>query len=216
MGTRHLVAVVLNGEVKVAQYGQWDGYPSGQGETVVKFISRTMRIRKFKEQVAKCTFLTKEQIFQTWKEFGADESGFVSMDISRKHAEKYPALSRDVGAEILKLVQSGKGRKLDNAIEFAADSLFCEFAYVLDLDGKVLEFYKGFNYETPKGRFATMPKCKYNGEEKEYFPVTLLATIPFKECNSKTTAKLERLVNRAYNKQEKQRVAKKVAVEVTT
>lgn len=27
MGTRHLTAVVIDGDYKVAQYGQWDGYP---------------------------------------------------------------------------------------------------------------------------------------------------------------------------------------------
>ena len=30
MGTRHLTAVVLNGDFKVAQYGQWDGFTNGQ------------------------------------------------------------------------------------------------------------------------------------------------------------------------------------------
>jgi len=33
MGTRHLsMAYNKGGEVKVAQYGQWDGYPEGQGQ----------------------------------------------------------------------------------------------------------------------------------------------------------------------------------------
>lgn len=31
MGTRNLTAVYLDGQYKVAQYGQWDGYPEGQG-----------------------------------------------------------------------------------------------------------------------------------------------------------------------------------------
>lgn len=31
MGTRNLTCVVLDGEFKVAQYGQWDGYPEGSG-----------------------------------------------------------------------------------------------------------------------------------------------------------------------------------------
>ena len=30
MGTRHLIAVQLDGEYKIAQYGQWDGYPEGK------------------------------------------------------------------------------------------------------------------------------------------------------------------------------------------
>lgn len=35
MGTRNLTAVYLDGQYKVAQYGQWDGYPEGQGITAL-------------------------------------------------------------------------------------------------------------------------------------------------------------------------------------
>jgi hypothetical protein len=38
MGTRHLTMVVSNNETKVAQYGQWDGYPEGQGVTILTFL----------------------------------------------------------------------------------------------------------------------------------------------------------------------------------
>ena len=39
MGTRHMIAVVNNGKYRVAQYGQWDGYPSGQGVGVLGFLT---------------------------------------------------------------------------------------------------------------------------------------------------------------------------------
>ena len=38
MGTRNLTCVFVNGEYKVAQYCQWDGYPSGQGLTILNFL----------------------------------------------------------------------------------------------------------------------------------------------------------------------------------
>lgn len=38
MGTRNLTCVVKNNKYVVAQYGQWDGYPTGQGQTIVEFI----------------------------------------------------------------------------------------------------------------------------------------------------------------------------------
>ena len=40
MGTRHLTAVHVDGEYKIAQYGQWDGYPEGQGMTALTFARR--------------------------------------------------------------------------------------------------------------------------------------------------------------------------------
>ena len=39
MGTRNLTLVKdKEGKTKVAQYGQWDGYPEGQGSTILNFI----------------------------------------------------------------------------------------------------------------------------------------------------------------------------------
>lgn len=37
MGTRNLTCVVLDGKYVVSSYGQWDGYPSGQGKQFLIF-----------------------------------------------------------------------------------------------------------------------------------------------------------------------------------
>lgn len=34
MGTRHLICVYYKRRFAIAQYGQWDGYPGGQGLTI--------------------------------------------------------------------------------------------------------------------------------------------------------------------------------------
>ena len=39
MGTRNLIMVrKKNGDLKVAQYCQWDGYPSGHGVDILTFL----------------------------------------------------------------------------------------------------------------------------------------------------------------------------------
>lgn len=40
MGTRGLTMVICDGETKVAQYGQWDHYPEGNGITCLEFTKR--------------------------------------------------------------------------------------------------------------------------------------------------------------------------------
>jgi hypothetical protein len=180
MGTRHLICVVLDGKFKVAQYGQWDGYPDGQGKDVVDFIKNKMKLRQFKKNLRALTEITNEKRIGYWKEVGVDivaSDGMVTMDKSELFKTKYPHLSRDCGAQILELVQAGKATEVSMDLDFAQDSLFCEWAYVLDMDNKVLEVYAGFNKKpvSKKNRFYKPDAAL----REEYQPITLKAKYPF-------------------------------------
>lgn len=129
MGTRSLIAVQINGEYKIAQYGQWDGYPEGQGSDVLNFLKKA-DIEEFKKAVSECRYLSDSELSERnmpdWQKI-------------------YPELSRDAGADILTLVLFSNKRFLKNSIDFANDSLFCEWVYVIDLDNMKFEVYEGFN-----------------------------------------------------------------------
>ena len=43
MGTRNITRVLLDGEVKINQYCQWDGYPTGRGADVLRDIRQMMQ-----------------------------------------------------------------------------------------------------------------------------------------------------------------------------
>jgi hypothetical protein len=200
MGTRGLTGVVLDGEIKVMQYGQWDHYLKGQGKTVIDFIGK-MNVKKFAEAVRECRFVSEAVIKKTWTDCGADDSGMVTMDISEKHRNLYPAFSRDTCAGILGLIYDGKEkrsvrtekgewknktlkhkpvRELDDQRSFASDSLFCEWAYVVDMDKQMLEIYQGFNYDKPKGRFAKMrPTGGKSSKGKSFQAISLWQTVAF-------------------------------------
>ncbi len=63
MGTRNLTMVIdQEGEKKVAQYGQWDGYPSGVGVGVLKFLKNKELFDKFKANLQKTRFLDAEGV----------------------------------------------------------------------------------------------------------------------------------------------------------
>ena len=55
MGTRNITRVIHNGQVKVCQYGQWDGYPTYTGKKVLEFI-RDTDMKEFAKKVDSCTF----------------------------------------------------------------------------------------------------------------------------------------------------------------
>ena len=176
MGTRHLICVFSDGEYKVAQYGQWDGYPEGQGVDALNFLLHEFKRDVFLEKLKMVSFGTQEQLMAQWKECGADDSGWVSFEVSNLHREKYPENSRDTGAKILKIIQeTEKPLLLCNSLDFAADSLFCEWSYVIDLDKNTFEVFKGFNTE-PLNENERFYHLKYDPKHRteKYYPVRLV------------------------------------------
>ena len=149
MGTRNLTMVIKDGKTKIAQYGQWDGYPSGQGITVLRFLKRMNR-RKFEDQLDKCYFAT---------------SRTPEENLTMKYN------SRDHGGGILNIVYDSTDDRmlLVNKSKFIIDGLFCEWAYIIDLDKNVLQVYEGFYKErlTTKDRFYRLQQV-VEREEREH------------------------------------------------
>lgn len=176
MGTRNLTCVVADGEYKVAQYCQWDGYPSGQGLEILNFLTKNnvTKNENFKSNVRNCQEITPEIHKQYLVECGADpDSEWIGMDVSKRFKEAYPQLHRDTGAGILDLIkQSDKSLMVSSYLDFAADSLFCEWAYVVDLDKNTFEVFKGFN----EGKLNDDERFKFLEEKSErgYQPVKLV------------------------------------------
>ena len=148
MGTRNLTCVYLDGEYKVAQYCQWDGYPSGQGLDVLKFVRDDMNRIVFEQKLRDLKTLTTEEVQEKWNSVGADDSGWANSEVSESFQKQYSHLHRDCGAEILNIVQESDSLEIQKNLDFALDSLFCEWCYVIDLDKNTLEAYEGFN-KTP-------------------------------------------------------------------
>lgn len=149
MGTRNLTAVYIDGEYKIAQYGQWDGYPEGQGITCLEFLRDKMNEEVFKAAVRDCSFISKDELNALWSKYTTSTDGWVTMDEAERFKAAYPELSRDTGAKILELVQNSGVRKLHSELEFAADGLFCEWAWVIDFDKRTFEAYRGFCKDKP-------------------------------------------------------------------
>lgn len=129
MGTRNLTIVInKNGEIKVAQYGQYDGHPEGQGVVILKFLLNK-NLKEFQNKLDNCYFFKDDDIDKNWT------------------IKEYPQLNRTLGASILNYIyENVKNNKIGliDKSDFAYDSLFCEWAYVIDFSKNVFEIYKGF------------------------------------------------------------------------
>lgn len=164
MGTRNLTVVKLRGKTKVAQYGQWDGYPTGQGQEIADFL-KTVDLPTFKKQVAKLGVYTKADIEQAYKEAGANPGDeWVSIEVSERKNEAHPALNRDHGAGILALIQNGVVTKVQLQEDFKNDHLYCEYWYEVDLDKETVSMNGGkpitFKTWTRSGYMETLAARK--------------------------------------------------------
>lgn len=145
MGTRHLTMVQMDRKYVVAQYGQWDGYPGGAGADILDFLRR-VNLAEFRRKLSNVYF--------------ADES-----EVERLYRMGLPQIDRDTGPDILRLIMlNHEPMPLYDYSDFAGNSLFCEWAYVINLDDSVLEVYEGFNKAdlSPNERFYDTP-CEKNG-----------------------------------------------------
>jgi len=142
MGTRNLTAVIKNGAPVIAQYGQWDGYPEGQGTTVYEFIKHA-GVARLEANLDKAYWADEEELKAIYSKYQSEE-GWMTMEQGQAFSEAYPTLSRDTCAEILSVVANATKRvPLVNEMAFLQDTLFCEWAYVLDLDTRTLKVYAG-------------------------------------------------------------------------
>lgn len=146
MWTRNLTIVISNNNIKVAKYCQWDGYLEGHGKSILKFL-KEIDLKILKQKVDKLKFITDDELNATYISVGSNpDDQYISYDLHKKYSEMYKHLSRDIGSEILDIIyNSNKVIKTINDYEFAKESLFCEYCYVIDLDKNTFEVFKGFN-----------------------------------------------------------------------
>ena len=192
MGTRNLTAVYLNGEVRVAQYGQWDGYLEGAGYKVLdfcrKYLSTPQGIETFVSRVSDCTFVNEDSIIQAYESVGIDikkKDGWVNLDEAERFKKAFPALDRDMGCDVLDYIMSVNQTPiyLRNSIKFSEESLFCEYAYVIDLDTCELEIYCGFRKEpnTAVNRFRVSEPDRSGYYAVELLEKYSLSSLPSRE-----------------------------------
>lgn len=146
MGTRNLTAVYdKNGNLKVAQYGQWDGYPSGQGFTILEAL--TGRRADIESNLKHVRWITEDELKEAIRDITGDpDKEWFDMDESKRFGEKYPELSRDIGGDILNIIADLKDGelKVTNQASFIYDTLFCEWAYIIDFQKNKLEVYSSW------------------------------------------------------------------------
>ena len=139
MGTRNLTVVKdLQGTTKIAQYGQWDGYPSYSGIQALEFLRNKDWQALLESKLDLVQFVGDEEVDTLYKQY--ESTDWENKDF----LNAYPGLHRDTGIKILEVVANSTDtiKTVDNT-EFANDSLFCEGIYEVDFSTN--KFTSNFN-----------------------------------------------------------------------
>ena len=134
MLTHHLLCVVRYSRIVLVQNGEHWGHSEGQVLRLLEFLRLPSNVQRL-----------EEGLHHTYE---VSEIEWVT------HASEMPSLSRSTGVDVLEIVSHAKTTRevpippISDAFRLANDQIFCEFAYVLDLDTRVLEIYRGMWLKT--------------------------------------------------------------------
>jgi hypothetical protein len=197
-------SVFWKGKWYIAQYGQSDGYPDGQGVKIVKFLSVARNIDNLKAGLEHHIYEpTQEELDAIWAECDAWDRNRSAQDLPYEYnmfgiQQLYPSMARGTSAGILGIIARAGLPKEEDGTEvspeggaeekpekktplqlelgFANDGLFCEWAYVVDLDKEVFEVYggcekkhDGHRFKDVGGESATVPAFYCSFEFREIY-----------------------------------------------
>ena len=170
MSTRGAWGFIRNGIEKIT-YNHSDSYPSWLGAVILKFVAETP-IKRMIEVANEIILVsnerrpTPEQIEECRK--------WLDEGVSERKPEDWYCLLRGSQGEPKAYLEDGLKYMIDSHT-FLENSLFCEWAYIINLDTKMLEVYKGYNKSPDApGRYAR----KRVKDDSECWGVALIDEIP--------------------------------------
>ena len=178
MGTRGAWGFRIDGADKVT-YNHFDSYPDGLGDNLVSWLRKkggrfgklTAEARSLRVIDRKARPTEEEKVrLRPFADLGVSGQSLDDWYCLLRETQGYPDRTLDAGVMI-------------DSHEFLRDSLFCEWAYIVNLDDGLFEVYRGFQREPhDKGRYAALPLPDDAGKDyqtgKPYQPVALVAQYP--------------------------------------
>jgi hypothetical protein len=180
MGTRGAIAFVIDGIEKIA-YNHFDSYPSGLGLDVLSFL-RSRQDELINNKTGGTRDLARKlRVVDPNSKPTAEDierlAPVTNTNVGAQSVEDWYCLLRETQGDPAAMLAAGV---IEDASDFPTDSLFCEWAYVIDLDHNVLEVYEGFQTKPHSaGRFADRRAPRDGTTSDKYHPVKLVASWPF-------------------------------------
>ena len=173
MGTRGLWGFRKDGKDKLT-YNHFDSYPDCLGHTIVEFLKK--HTKKELEDIAKRIVLVDEDKLATAEAMVLCKK-YCDTGVSTQQITDWNCLLR--GAQGCPEAYADGLRFMIDDAEFIKNSLFCEYAYIINLDDNVLEYWVGFQKKPDKNN-----RYGIKGYDK-YYPCKLMKKFSLYEIKIK-------------------------------
>lgn len=179
MGTRGVFGFRVGGEDKLL-YNHWDSYPRGLGAAMLAFAKKIAQSdRALADAMNRAYALVGVGNETPTPEDIEMCQPYTDLSVSERSTSDWYCLLRGTQGKPDAVLTVGLA---ELANDFIRDSLFCEWAYIINFDELTLEVYTGFQ-STPhrKGRYSTQALPKPDDGQTHYQPCALVATYPLTE-----------------------------------
>lgn len=193
MSTRGAYGFRKNDQDKL-RYNHCDSYPcDGLGEQLMEYIETKTNDDlsaqfDFLEEVGESDHPTREQ----WRI--CEDSSVIDLNVGERTEEDWYCLIRQIQGDLSHQCPPDGIPYYVSSNDFLKDSLFCEWAYIINLDTMKFEIYKGYNTKRRgEGRYAKLfHKNEKDNTGDQFYGVVLIAEIPLdrvRELNSSDVTK---------------------------
>lgn len=169
MGTRGSLGFIVK-DKEYLGYNHFDSYPDGLGRDVLNFITEINKEdgwQQFKENASKVVQLEGNRVTDT--NIQEKYKKYSNLNVSDRTLEDPYCLFREIQNTWMNEIYKGELEHFYFKNNFIKDSLFCEYAYIINLDTMKLEFYDGFQKDIQKfNRFGETPN------QDGYYPCRLV------------------------------------------
>lgn len=176
MGTRGAAGWRIQGEDYLT-YNHYDSYPSALGLDVLAHthIAVGRGIGALAEAIMRCEVVDEHEQPSEEARARLAERGITSPARVSTGDDWYAWLNEAQGN--LDAYLNAGFLPINN--DFVLDSLFCEWAYVVNLDEQRLEVYEGWQTTPGRGRYVETGHVRRSHDGTAYYPVTLVCWFPF-------------------------------------
>jgi len=179
MSTRGAIGFYRNGEHKVT-YNHSDSYPDGLGKKMLEYLNE-FSIEELNNHFNSIELVNENEVPTAEQIERCEQSCSVDLDVGEQTVDDWYCLLQNAQGDLS--CYSAIGFMINNKA-FLHDGLFCEYAYIINLDDNTLEFYEGYQKSKPIGRYMDIEPnvngCYAVGLIKET-PIADLNKLTFKE-----------------------------------